>query len=218
MTPTRIIILGTKGMGMDIADTIACLAAQGAAVEVRGFLDDDVSTRGGHVGGHPVLGALVDAAKFEDCVFVNGIGTARSRHLKPDLIARTGIPPERWLTIVHPRAFVSPSARVGRGTVLLANVTVCADAVVGDHVMVLPNSVISHDTVVEDYSTIASGVCISGRCLIRRGAYLGSNSSIRESSVVGEGAMVAMAAVVTRDVAPGVTVLGCPARPIEAQS
>ena len=68
------------------------------------------------------------------------------------------------------------------------------------------------------YSTIASGVCISGRCLIRRGAYLGSNSSIRENSVVGEGAMVAMAAVVTRDVAPGVTVLGCPARPHEAQS
>ena len=59
MTPTRIIILGTKGMGMDIADTIACLAAQGAAVEVRGFLDDDVSTHGGHVGGHPVLGSVL---------------------------------------------------------------------------------------------------------------------------------------------------------------
>lgn len=218
MTPTRIIILGAKGMGMDIADTIACLAVQGQAVAVHGFLDDDPAAQGGKVGPHPVLGTLADAARFPDCVFVNGIGTARSRHLKPELIAKTGVPEDRWMTVVHPRAFVSPSAKVGRGTVLLANVSVCADAVLGDHVMVLPNSVISHDTVVEDYGTIASGVCISGRCLIRRGAYLGSNSSIRENTVVGEGALVAMAAVVTRDVAPGITVLGSPARPLEASA
>jgi len=218
MTPARIIILGARGMGMDIADTISCLAAEGKPLAVHGFLDDDTSTHGSKVGDHPVLGGLADAARFPDCLFVNGIGTSGSRHLKPTLITKTGVPDDRWLTVVHPRAFVSPSAKVGRGTVLLANVSVCADAVLGDHVMVLPNSVISHDTVVEDYSTIASGVCVSGRCIVRRGAYLGSNSSIRENTVIGAGALVAMAAVVTRDVSPGITVLGSPARPFEASA
>ena len=213
MNASRIIILGAKGMGMDIADTIECLAAAGRELSVHGFLDDDPMTHHTRVGKYPVLGCLADAVRHPDCLFVNGIGTSRSRHLKPALIAATAVPPGRWLTVIHPRAFVSPSARVGVGTVLLANVVICAAAVVGDHVMVLPNSVISHDTVVEDYCTIASGVCVSGRCVVRQGSYLGSNSSIRENTEIGAGALVAMAAVVTRNVAPRVTVIGCPARP-----
>lgn len=200
-------------MSRDIADTIECLAAQGRPLRVRGFLDDDPATHGTQVGTHPVLGRLADAARHPDCLFVNGIGTSRNRHIKPGIIAAAAVPPGRWLTVIHPAASVALSARVGAGTVLLANVTVCADAVVGEHVMVLPNSVISHHTVVEDYATIASGVCVSGRCVIRRGSYLGSNCSIREDTEIGEGALVAMAAVVTRNVAPGVTVIGCPARP-----
>jgi UDP-2-acetamido-3-amino-2,3-dideoxy-glucuronate N-acetyltransferase len=48
--------------------------------------------------------------------------------------------------------------------------------------------------------------------LIRKGASLGSGVVVMGGVTVGEGAMVGAGAVVTRDVPPGVTVVGVPAR------
>ena len=44
------------------------------------------------------------------------------------------------------------------------------------------------------------------------GAYVGSGALIRQGITIGAGAVVGMGAVVVRDVAPGETVVGNPAR------
>ena len=48
--------------------------------------------------------------------------------------------------------------------------------------------------------------------VIGKGAWIGSNSTILPGVTVGDGAVVAAASVVTRDVAPGALVVGSPAR------
>lgn len=50
------------------------------------------------------------------------------------------------------------------------------------------------------------------RTIIRRGASIGSGSTLLAGIMVGENAMVGAGSVVTRDVAPGATVAGNPAR------
>jgi len=52
---------------------------------------------------------------------------------------------------------------------------------------------------------------------IGRGAFIGSDSMLVAPVTIGEGARTGAGAVVTRDVAPGVTVVGMPARPIESR-
>src|SRR2546426_835966 len=203
MEPTGIIVLGTNGNCIDIADAIA---------QVNGFLDDNEKLQGKTIAGLPVLGRISDAAKFPRAKFVNGIGSPRSYRRKPDIIASAGIGEDRWATVVHSRAAVSPRAKLGKGAALLAGVSVGTGACVGNHVMVLQNSVISHDAVVGDYAVIATGVCISGSCVIGANCYLGSNCSIREGLRIGESALVGMGAVVTRDVPAGAVVTGNPAR------
>lgn len=211
---TDIIILGIKGMGVDIVDAVEAMASTGSAVRVLGFLDDDVSVRGTEVAGYPVLGSLADAGKFPGACFVNGIGNPTSYQQKPEFVAATGIDDEsRWATIIHPRSVVSPRASVGVGTTVLAMCSIMSDVTVGRHVIVLPTSVISHETVVHDHATIASGVCIAGRCDIGAGAYLGSNCCIRQGVRVGKRALVGMGAVVVADVPDGATVIGNPAKP-----
>jgi len=212
MKPCNIIILGVNGNCVDMAEAVELLVRRGELLRVAGFLDDNEEMQGRIVAGYPVLGKLADARKFPEARFINGIGSTRSYSRKPEIIASTGVPVERWATVVHPAAFVSPRARLGRGSVVLANASVCTSAVVGDHVLVLPNSIISHDTVIGDFTSIASGVCISGVCKIGSRCYLGSNCVIREGLCVGDGALVGMGAVVTKNVPAGAVVVGNPAK------
>lgn len=213
MTATDIIILGVNGNCIDTAETIELLQRQGQPLRVRGFLDDDETLHGQAVAGYPVLGPIAIASEFPAASFVCGIGSPRSFGRKPTLVAAAAVPAERWATIVHPAVAVSPSARLGHGTVLLAHCSVGANARIGNHVMVLQNTVISHDAVVGDYSAVATGVCVSGLVEIGANCYLGSHATIRERLRVGPRTLVGMGAVVTADIPCDAVVMGNPARP-----
>jgi len=55
------------------------------------------------------------------------------------------------------------------------------------------------------------------RTVIGNGAFIGVDTMLRAPVTIGEGARTGAGAVVTRDVAPGKTVVGMPARPIDAR-
>jgi sugar O-acyltransferase (sialic acid O-acetyltransferase NeuD family) len=211
---TRVAILGTGGNSVDILDTINDIndAAGRMIYDCVGFLDDDPASWGTVRGGAKVLGPLATAQELHDCGFVNGIGSPSSFLQKPRIIARTGVEPGRFLTLVHPTASVSRTASLGRGVVVFQNVTITTNVQIGDHVIVLPNSVISHDDVVGAYTCIAGGVCISGNVQVGSSCYLGTNSSVIGGVTIGDGCLVGMGSVVLADVAPDSVVVGSPAR------
>ncbi|RME90678.1 MAG: sugar O-acyltransferase [Verrucomicrobia bacterium] len=216
MNVQPVIILGTGGTCLDILE--AMLAHNRSAgpdeprFECRGFLDDDPALQGGEVAGLPVLGTLAEAGRFADCSFVNGIGSPQSFRHKAAIIAKTGLPPERFVTVRHPLADVSPSARLGPGCVVLAGAAVGAEAVLGCHVVLLQNAVVSHHCEVGDGCCLASGAVLAGRVRVGQLAYIGANASVRGGLHIGSGALVGMGSVVLTDVPPHVVVAGNPAR------
>lgn len=210
-----LVILGTGGNSLGALD--AALAANRAGLarwRIRGFLDDraDGPTT---VHGHPVLGSIATAERF-DAWFVNGIGGVDSFRLRPGIVARAGIPRERFASVVHPRAVVSPLATLGVGCLVLANATICAEATLGDHVIVLENSVVNHNARVGDHAVIAASVSLSGYVTVDPVSYIGSGTVIRQQVRIGRGALVGMGSVVLRDVAPDTVVVGNPARMLRA--
>ncbi len=210
----RLIILGTGGNCLDILDAALALnrAAGGATYDCVGFLDDQTALRGSNICGLPVLGSLADAARFTDCVFVNGIGSPRNFQRKADILETTGLPPDRFETIVHPQASVSSLARLGRGCALLAGAMVGARAELGDHVVVLQGAIISHDCRLGDCASVASGACLAGGVEVQDHCYIGANASVRGGVVLGRGCLVGMGSVVLENVAPNAVVVGNPAR------
>jgi acetyltransferase-like isoleucine patch superfamily enzyme len=58
---------------------------------------------------------------------------------------------------------------------------------------------------------------VSGNVTIGAGATIGTGANVLPGVTIGEGAFVGAGAVVTKDVEPGQTVVGSPAKPIRAR-
>lgn len=215
----KLIIVGTGGTSIDILDAVrATHDTGGGQFHPVAFLDDSPERIGSIVHGLPVEGPLESAGSYTDCWFISGIGGPATFVDRPRIIERLGVPLERFATIVHPTASVSPLATIGHGTAVLQHVTVNSRAVVGNHVVILPNSVVSHDCVVGDYTCIASGATLAGRVTVKECAYLGANCSVIGDVTVGTGTLVGIGAVLLKDAPDDSVFVGNPARRLRSMS
>ena len=205
------LILGAGGTGRDIVDWLPELHAAGRPLEIVGFLDDDPAKQGTSVAGRPVLGTLSDLPRFGDVTLVDALGSPRTYRQRVERLA--GIRDERFTTLVHPLARVSPGTILGVGTLIYPFVFVGPGVTLGRHVTVLSHTALNHDVVIGDFSILASQVAVGGGVRIGTSCYVGMRAALREGISIGSGAMIGMGAVATADVAAGTTVIGVPARP-----
>jgi len=130
------------------------------------------------------------------------------------VIEGLGIAADRWATVVHPAAHVSPLATIGRNVLIMAGVVVTSDAVIGDHVCVLPNTVIHHGVRIGAWSLIGGNVTIAGGTEIGANCYIGGGVCLRNGITIGDRALVGMGSTVLSSVEAGLRVAGSLARPL----
>ena len=75
--------------------------------------------------------------------------------------------------MIHPLACVSPSVRIGAGTVVMAHAVIAANAIVGKHCIVNHGATVDHDCVIGDYAHIAPGAHLCGNVEVGEGALVG---------------------------------------------
>lgn len=207
-----LVILGAGGSAADIAEAVESVGSAGSRWRLRGFLDDDPEKQGRAVAGYPVLGPLELARALPDTSFLVGTAHYRRPLTRKHVVERLALPPERYATLVHESASISPGARVGIGTLVLQSTVVSHGATIGNHVFIGPQCVVSHDAVVEDFATLAVGATLCGGARLEPGAYAGARSVIRDGVVVGPGTVVGLGSAVFRNLGPGVVAVGNPAR------
>ena len=203
-----LLLIGASGLAREVAS-----AAEGSAWRVVGILDDDSALHGSRVGGIDVLGSI-DSAAGEAAALLVCIGAGSSRRAVVDRLALLGVDDDRYATFVDVSVRVPSTVTVGAGSIVLAQSVLTADLTVGRHVVVMPGVVLTHDDIVEDYVTLAAGVVVGGSAVLRTASYLGMNSSVRQRTTVGVGAVIGMGAAVLTDVPAGETWVGVPARPL----
>lgn len=76
---------------------------------------------------------------------------------------------------------------------------------------------IAHNAVIGAHAMVKAHACVAGSALIGSGAMLAPHAVVRDKVTVGAGARVGLGAVVVRDVGPGETVAGVPARPFNKE-
>jgi len=118
--------------------------------------------------------------------------------------------------------------RIGQDCKIAAYVEVQRGVVIGDRCKIEAFAFIPTGVTIEDEVFIGPHVVFTNDLhpravgewsvtptVVRKGASIGAGAVIVCGVTIGEGALVGAGAVVTRDVPPGATVVGNPARPIE---
>lgn len=207
MSGFRVLVHGAGGHGKVVADVALC-----AGWDVCGFVDDSPAKKGQQVLGLPIWSPGDVPAQLRSAHLVLGIGDNATRANAVERLRAGGgsVAP----ALVHPAATVGRGAQVGAGTVVMAHVVVNPDATVGEGCILNSACVIEHNCVVGAFAHVSPNAALGGAVRIGARVHVGLGAAVLPGVYIGEGARVGAGAVVVRDVAPGVTVVGVPARPV----
>ena len=200
-----LLIFPFNGNGLE---ALSCL---GSEFNFLGFVDDTPEKHGVHVLGFEVFSR--EALKNHPTALILAVpGSPTSYSIRKKIIDDLGIPDERFATVIHPNTSVSPFAKIGKNTLLMAGVVLTSNCTIGNHVCILPNSVIHHDSVVGNYTLIGSNVTVAGNTTIENNCYIGSGTSIINGISIGENTLVGMGTNVIKNIAKYSKIVGNPAR------
>jgi len=200
VTNNKLIIVGAGGHAAACVDAIESQRQY----QIEGFIGK-VDQVGEVCLGYPVLGSDVDLVRYRDrvhfaLVAVGGISDPMHRASMIKNVSDIGF---QAPTVIAGTAYVSRSASVGNGTVLMHGVVVNARAKIGNHCIVNTKSLIEHDAKVADYSHLSTGVIINGGVLVGKSSFIGSGVMIREDVTIGENCFVGMGQSIVSNIADG---------------
>ncbi|MGQ9623569.1 MAG: acetyltransferase [Candidatus Caldatribacteriaceae bacterium] len=185
-------------------------ALQAAGVRVDGILDDDPQKQGLEILGVKIIGTIAKAAEFGKAKGVLAIGDNCTRQLLAKKLSEW-----EWLTVIHPKAYVHPTAKIGPGTVIFAGAIIQPDVSLGAHVIINTGATVDHDCVVEDFVHLAPGANLAGSVSIEEGVLIGVGAAVVPGVRVGAWTIVGAGAVVVKDLPSCVVAVGVPAKPLK---
>ncbi|WKA50167.1 acetyltransferase [Planococcus liqunii] len=132
--------------------------------------------------------------------------------VRKKIVEQLGLSDEQYAIAVHREAIVSPSAVLGRGTVVMPGAVVNAEAQIGSHAIINSRAVVEHDCAVGNYVHISPGATVAGVAAIGEGALVEVGASVIPAKHVGEWSVVRAGSAVLEDVEAFTTVVGVPAQ------
>lgn len=209
-------VYGASGCGRGVMPLARMqLQKLGISADSLVFIDDNPEAA--NVNGHPILsyGSFLER-KASERYAVLAIANSKVREQLASRCANDGVRP--W-TVAASNVVTMDDVNLGAGAILSPFVTLTSNIHIGQHFHANLYSYVEHDCVIGDYVTFAPGVKCNGNVVIEDHAYIGAGAVIRQGRpgrplVIGCGAVIGMGAVVTKDVPPGVTVAGNPAKPL----
>ena len=204
-----IVLVGAGGLGREVLNYVLEAIRSSPHMRVKGFLDDNPSALRPDRCEFPILGSILDYPIEPQDRFVMAIGDCATRaELTRKLEARSA----RFVTIIHPTAYVAPNATVGNGCIVGPFSGIGSDARVGDHVLLAWYSSLAHDSISQSFAVLSPYSTANGSAILEEGVFLGTHAVIHPRIRVGAWSKVGSGSVVHRDVPPNCLAVGNPAK------
>ena len=199
----NLILIGASGISLEIIDVVYDINKRKNEWKILGILDDDkkkVNTM--HYRGVKILDQVNQIKKYisEDNYFLLSFCAVKNFLLREMYIERikTLYPSIKFATIIHPSAFISPTASLSEGLFIASNVIIDSNASLGNHSIILFNSVVSRFVSLGNYCFLSASVNIVGNIKVGKSNYIGVKSTITKD--IGNQILVNASSVVRKSI------------------
>jgi sugar O-acyltransferase (sialic acid O-acetyltransferase NeuD family) len=206
----NIIVVGAGGFGRDIFEYVSDVGKTSPDIKAKGLLDDDpkVQLLQDRYPNVPILGDTRTYQIEQGDEFLISVGDPVGRKTLAERLADRGA---RFYTLVHPTAYVSPSARIGAGCIVGPFACVGSYSKLEKNILLCVYAVVGHDCGVGSHSTFSPFSVATGGSSIGSEVFFGSHAVVTPLKRVGSGSKVAAGAVVYHDIPEECLVTGNPA-------
>ena len=122
------------------------------------------------------------------------------------------------ISYVSSKATTWPGLDVGENCFIFEDNTLQPFVKIGDNCVLWSGNHIGHHTTIGNHVFVTSHVVISGACTIHDHAFFGVNATVRDETIVAEGTLVGMGALITRDTEAYSIHLGAKGRRLDKKS
>ena len=114
--------------------------------------------------------------------------------------------------VIHRTAFVSPSAHLEPGCVVLAGAFIGPQSFIGFGALVNTAAIVEHETRIGDFASLAPGAICGGGARIGDRAFLGLSATVAPNCHIGSGTVVGANSFVKESIPEDSFAFGTPAR------
>lgn len=187
-------LYGASGHAKVIIDIL-----ETSGVRVDGLIDDNPNIN--QLQGYPVQHTFTGESPF-----IISIGNNKIRKQVVERLQTS------YGKAIHSSAILSPTAKIGDGTVVMQGAIIQADAKIGKHCIINTGASVDHECVIGDYVHVSPHATLCGNVHVEEGSWIGAGTTVIPNLSIGKWCVIGAGSVITEDIPDHVLAFGNPCR------
>lgn len=210
----KIIVIGGEGTAVNIAEALKdAIDNYAYKAELLGFANDFVEKK--EIANIPIYTKIKDIQKLykhKDLKFIYALYRPDVMNERAEILKSLMIPESSLINFIHPLSYVSASAKLGIGNVILPNCTIQNSVKIGNCNIINSNVVVEHDTTIGNSNFIAASCVLGAHVNVSNNCFIGLGTSIREDVGIEDNVFIGMNSLILKNCNKDETWYGIPAQ------